>query len=584
MKNGRFLDLKNAMQHCLWPNKNNHACFESALSMVLKDYFNYHERYQNSFTPPVTEEFMLNTFLELLRSLSDKLQRDSIPWASSGYMAHMNTNIPLPASLAYFAALLYNPNNVTPEASPITTELEYVLSDDFCRLFGMEAKTGWAHLTSGGHSANYEAIWIARNLKYIPLAIATLPDFHDLLTRINPTTLINLAPTKIVRMLDEVISRGRLNEVLSQATILRKQSNTPGLLYVAEGRHYAWDKCIDLLNIEIKTVPLDNAFRLDVSCLRDMLYDDFRNDRPVVGVVATVGSSGEGSVDDIVAILELKDKCESSFGASFFLHVDAAYGGYYRSLLISTVDREQPLHSSYDSLLKPEVAASLLDMARADTITVDPHKSGYVPYPAGCLIIRERTYSKIIAQNSKYFKQTQGAHMDFGPYTLEGARPGAAAAAVWMMHRLLGLNKNGYGFLLNENLRAARKLEYEIENASSFCAYGIKHHFRSLYSPDLGIINFAALPMNGDIDAKITSALTQRLTQNPLSQNAQYEDPWMSCNLVELNKISPNHPNTNSFVSVVRCCLMKPMPDNHQSEFWNSFIFRLKHRVLTFKT
>lgn len=169
--------------------------------------------------------------------------------------------------------------------------------------------------------------------------------------------------------------------------------------------------------------------------------------------------------------------------------------------------------------------------------------------------------------------------MDFGPYTLEGARPGAAVAAVWMMHRLLGLNKNGYGFLLNENLRAARKLEYEIENASSFCAYGIKHHFRSLYSPDLGIINFAALPMNGDIDAKITSVLTQRLTQNPLSQNAQYEDPWMSCNLVELKKISPNHPNTNSFVSVVRCCLMKPMPANHQSEFWNSFIFRLKHRL-----
>lgn len=581
MQKEPFNRLTEAARYCLWPERNNHPAFESALLQVLRDYFSWHEAQQHQKkSGHSVDSGMLDRFHVLMSTLSGRLKRDSIPWPNPGYLAHMNTDIPLPASLAYFAAQLYNPNNVTPEASPVTTELEYELSDDFCRLFGMDTSKGWAHLTSGGHAANYEAIWMARNLKYLPLALATWSDAPALLKNTAPGTLINLAPSQIIRIVEDMTSGGMLNELLAQAEVMRKRSGTPGRLYVAEGRHYSWDKCTDLLNIELHTVPLDSAFRLDVAYLRDRLFDDFCNGRPIVAVVATAGSTGEGSVDDINAILELKKVCQQRFNGSFFLHVDAAYGGYYRSLLISPDGNESINNPSASCLLKDDVAVSLHNLTAADTITVDPHKSGYIPYPAGCLVISDRRYSQVVARKSKYFKPSQGGHLDFGTHTLEGARPGAAVAAVWMMHRLLGLNQSGYGALLSENLWAVRKLEEEIENASVFITYGAQYRFRNLFSPDLGIINFAPVPLNGIADVSIINELTRRLTQSPPSENTTWDEPRMSCNQLAFHRLTSGQPDVSKSVSVVRCCLMKPLPANHHSDFWQTLVLRLQQRIL----
>ena len=59
-----------------------------------------------------------------------------------------------------------NPNNVTIEASPITTIAEMEVGDDLCRLFGYnvdrsktELSLGWGHITCGGSVANLESVW-----------------------------------------------------------------------------------------------------------------------------------------------------------------------------------------------------------------------------------------------------------------------------------------------------------------------------------------------------------------------------------------------------------------------------------------
>src|SRR5690606_40969433 len=65
---------------------------------------------------------------------------------------------------------LYNPNIVAIEASPVTTRLELEVAADLARMIGYDPKTSWGHLTSGGTVANFEAIWIARNIIYFPLA------------------------------------------------------------------------------------------------------------------------------------------------------------------------------------------------------------------------------------------------------------------------------------------------------------------------------------------------------------------------------------------------------------------------------
>ena len=80
----------------------------------------------------------------------------------------------MPALLGYFMTMLYNPNNVTFEVSPLTTIAEIEVGLQLCKLFGYNvpsdrkegllkdpnAVVGWGHVVSGGSVANLESMWL----------------------------------------------------------------------------------------------------------------------------------------------------------------------------------------------------------------------------------------------------------------------------------------------------------------------------------------------------------------------------------------------------------------------------------------
>lgn len=82
----------------------------------------------------------------------------------------MCTDLTMPSLLGYFMTMLYNPNNVALEASPITTLVELKVGAQLCDLFGYNsdpAKSpaiplGWGHVTCGGTVANLESIWVGK--------------------------------------------------------------------------------------------------------------------------------------------------------------------------------------------------------------------------------------------------------------------------------------------------------------------------------------------------------------------------------------------------------------------------------------
>lgn len=82
----------------------------------------------------------------------------------------MVTDPAMPATLGYLVGLLWNQNNVTPEASPLTSHIEYLVGQQMCRLLGYRsaddplpsdptAPIGWGHITCGGSIANLESVW-----------------------------------------------------------------------------------------------------------------------------------------------------------------------------------------------------------------------------------------------------------------------------------------------------------------------------------------------------------------------------------------------------------------------------------------
>jgi glutamate/tyrosine decarboxylase-like PLP-dependent enzyme len=97
----------------------------------------------------------------------------SIPLSSYRNQSHMYWDCTMPGFVGYFAAMLYNQNNVAAEASPVTTLLEIEVGKDLARMLGYTVPESatvppgtivpWAHITCDGSVANAESMWAARS-------------------------------------------------------------------------------------------------------------------------------------------------------------------------------------------------------------------------------------------------------------------------------------------------------------------------------------------------------------------------------------------------------------------------------------
>ena len=90
------------------------------------------------------KEVFDRSLLQQLSEMLARLKRD-FPIYSPRYVAHMLSDQTMPSVLGYFAGMLYNPNNVTPEAAPVTVEYYYRTRwgchDEFVELFDREVRT-----------------------------------------------------------------------------------------------------------------------------------------------------------------------------------------------------------------------------------------------------------------------------------------------------------------------------------------------------------------------------------------------------------------------------------------------------------
>src|SRR6188768_3388565 len=163
----------------LGPRAENAELVERLVTEAVRDHVfwrrNYHPEdgvviRETDKRSPGYEEAVATLTQELMGLLAE-LKRD-VPFFSGRYKGHMVWQQTIASQVGYFAAMLYNPNNVTTEAAPVTTRLELEVAAQLARMIGYDPARAWGHLTSGGTVANFEALWIARNILYLPVAAA----------------------------------------------------------------------------------------------------------------------------------------------------------------------------------------------------------------------------------------------------------------------------------------------------------------------------------------------------------------------------------------------------------------------------
>ncbi len=482
--------------------------FKSTLNKLVNQHMGWRENYMPQDKPLITESDKdSETFKKtnqrmqsVLDELSVRLRSNSVPWHSPRYFGHMNSETLMPSILAYSYAMLWNGNNVAYESSPATSQMEEEVGQDFAKFNGLE--NGWGHISADGSLANMEGLWYARNMKSLPLAMKEVKP--ELVADKSDWELMNMSADEILEILNsqdpEVAT-----EIKGRSARAGHDLDKLGKWIVPQTKHYSWLKAADVVGVGLDNVvscPVDENYRLDVVALEKIIRDLAAEHTPILGVVAVVGSTEEGQIDPVDKVVELRNKLQKE-GIYFYLHVDAAYGSYGRSLFLDEdynfipYEDLKAVHQKYGvfqedkEYISKEVYNAYKAFPEAESITVDPHKMGYVPYAAGGIAIREKSMRDIIGYFPVYvFDKRSGAPATLTPYILEGSKAGATAAAVWVAHRIMPLNVSGYGKLLGRSIEAANRY-YEFLKDLHFNINGTEVEVNPLTHPDYNMVDWS---------------------------------------------------------------------------------------------
>jgi tyrosine decarboxylase/aspartate 1-decarboxylase len=197
---------------------------------------------------------------------------------------------------------------------------------------------------------------------------------------------------------------------------------------VPASAHCSFDKAADLLELKIVKAKLNRRFQVDVEAVKRAV-----NPR-TIAIVGIAGTTALGVVDPIDELSKV------ALENSLYLHVDAAFGGFVLPFL-KELGYEVP---DFDFAI-PGVCS----------ITVDPHKMGLAPIPAGSILYRNETLRKTMTWNIPYLSggETEQA-------TLVGTRSGASAIAAWTVMQHLG--RDGYRGIVGNCMRLTLKFAEEI--------------------------------------------------------------------------------------------------------------------------
>jgi aromatic-L-amino-acid decarboxylase len=169
-------------------------------------------------------------------------------------------------------------------------------------------------------------------------------------------------------------SGGSLSNFSAIVTARRErlpESFLSGTAYVSDQTHHSIQKAAMLAGVpprNVREVPSDDRFRIRVDSLKRLIAVDRAAGLTPFLLVGNAGTTNTGAVDDLDALAAVAGE------EKLWFHVDGAYGGFFA--------------------LTERGRGHLAGMERADSIALDPHKTLFLPYGNGCLLVRDASALK----------------------------------------------------------------------------------------------------------------------------------------------------------------------------------------------
>jgi glutamate/tyrosine decarboxylase-like PLP-dependent enzyme len=255
------------------------------------------------------------------------------------------------------------------------------------------------------------------------------------------------------------------------AVVAAREARDPdggGAIYVTRFAHYCVDKALHIAGrgrSPKRVIATDADYRMSVEALEQALEEDRRNGiRPWI-VIASAGTVDTGAIDPLPKIAEL---CRR-YGA--WLHVDGAYGGLFA--------------------LCDEGKAFLKGIEQADSVALDPHKTLFLPYGTGAVVVRDgRLLQDAFSASGEYIRPLGESEVgpspaDLSPELTRHFR----ALRLWLPLQMAGVA--AFRAAQSEKLALARYFHARLSEIDAFDPGP---------EPQLSVVAFRYLPKSGDAD------------------------------------------------------------------------------------
>ena len=186
------------------------------------------------------------------------------------------------------------------------------------------------------------------------------------------------------------------------------------VLYASAEAHFSIEKSANILGLgtdALRRVPVDGDSRVDVAALRGMIATDRAAGLAPFCVVGIAGVTSNGVIDPLNALADVAAE------SGLWYHVDAAYGA--------------------GGLMSEALKPAYHGIARADSVTLDPHKWWHMPFPCGAILTRDgEAGRRAFVHEAVYIPETEDA-IEFRDHGLAGSRP-FSALKLWLAMKLRG--------------------------------------------------------------------------------------------------------------------------------------------------
>ena len=190
-------------------------------------------------------------------------------------------------------------------------------------------------------------------------------------------------------------------------------------IFASRDSHFSVQKSANILGLgmdAVITIPTDDRRRMDTHALDRAVWDARAEGLIPMAVVATAGTTDFGSIDPLGRI---SDICAEH---GILMHVDAAYGG---GLLVSTRRRQL-----------------LAGIERADSVTVDFHKTFFQPVSSSAVLFRSRDALRHVTYHADYLNPRSSALPNQVDKSMQTTRR-FDALKLWMTLRTMGADAIG---------------------------------------------------------------------------------------------------------------------------------------------